>query len=173
MNCILKQKTSPLNLAFFQPETFARIKWLLEVSKFLLESPKPEAYWLTNTDIAKLISEAKTFNETSIWIKNTRINLMDRYNPSLYTLVLNRSTEITQQLEALSKMLPAVVLEEGEFLQKREKLLAFVKTTQLTARKWSENAHALAPMLGLDVEGLTIKQLKELSRIAQLVFADR
>ncbi|MGZ4850085.1 MAG: AAA domain-containing protein, partial [Candidatus Bathyarchaeia archaeon] len=168
----LEAENFSAKLGVFPAETFARIKWLLEVSKFLLESPGPEAYWLTNTDIPKLISEAKTFNETSIWIKNTRINLMDRYNPSLYTLVLNRSTEITQQLEALSKMLPAVVLEEGEFLQKREKLLAFVKTTQLTARKWSENAHALALMLGLDVEGLTIKQLKELSRIAQLVFAD-
>ena len=42
-------------LGVFPPETFARIKWLLEVSKFLYESPKPEAYWLTNPDIEKLL----------------------------------------------------------------------------------------------------------------------
>ena len=66
-------------------------------------------------------------------------------------------------------MLPAVGLEEGEFLQKREKLLAFVKNTQLASRKWRETSQALAPMLGLDSDGLTIKQLKELSRMALLV----
>jgi hypothetical protein len=32
----------------FPPENFARIQWLLDVSKFLSESPKPESYWLTN-----------------------------------------------------------------------------------------------------------------------------
>ena len=69
-------------------------------------------------------------------------------------------------------MLPAVGLEEGEFLQKREKLLAFVKNTQLASRKWRENSQALAPLLGLDSDGLTIKQLKELSRMALLCFAE-
>jgi very-short-patch-repair endonuclease len=159
-------------LGVFPPETFARIKWLLEVSKFLYESPKPEAYWLTNPDIEKLIGEAKTYNDTCVWIKNTRASLNERYNPSLFNLVLNRSAEIKQALEALGKMLPAVELEEGEFLQKREKLLAFVKNTQLASRKWRENFQALAPLLGLDSDGLTIKQLKELSRMALLCFAE-
>ena len=83
-------------LGVFPPETFARIKWLLEVSKFLYESPKPEAHWLTNPDIDKLLSEAKTYNDTCVWIKNTRASLMERYNPSLFTLVLNRSAEMKQ-----------------------------------------------------------------------------
>ncbi len=56
-------------LGVFPPETFAKMRWLLEVSKFLYESPKPEAYWLTTPDIAKLVSEAKAYDETSIWIK--------------------------------------------------------------------------------------------------------
>ncbi|MGD0407277.1 MAG: hypothetical protein ABSB10_11585, partial [Candidatus Bathyarchaeia archaeon] len=159
-------------LGVFPPETFARIKWLIEVSKFLYESPKPEAYWLTNPDIDKLVSEAKTYHDTSIWIQNTRASLMERYNPSLFNLVLHRSAEMKQALEALSKMLPAVGLEEGEFLQKREKLLAFIKNTQLTAKKWRENSQALAPLLGLDSDGLTVKQIKELSRIALLCFAE-
>ena len=159
-------------LGVFPPETFARIKWLIEVSKFLYESPKPEAYWLTNLDIDKLVSEAKTYHDTGIWIQNTRASLMERYNPSLFNLFLNRSAEMKQALEALSKMLPAVGLEEGEFLQKREKLLAFIKNTQLTAKKWRENSQALAPLLGLDSDGLTVKQIKELSRIALLCFAE-
>ena len=159
-------------LGVFPPESFARITWLLEVSKFLYESPKPEADWLTNSDIEKLISEAKTYNDTCVWIKNTRTSLNERYNPSLFDLVLNRSAEIKQSLEALGKMLPAVELEEGEFLQKQEKLLAFVKNTQLASRKWRETSQALAPLLGLDSDGLTVKQLKELSRMALLCFAE-
>jgi len=159
-------------LGVFPPETFARIKWLIEVSKFLYESPKPEAYWLTNPDIDKLINEAKTYHDTSIWIKETRASLMERYNQSLFNLVLNRSAEIKQALEALSKMLPAVGLEEGEFLQKREKLLAFIRNTQSASRKWRETSQALAQMLGLDSDGLTVKQIKELSRMALLCFAE-
>ena len=101
-----------------------------------------------------------------------RTSLMERYNPSLFNLVLNRSAEIKQALDALGLMLPAVGLEEGEFLQKREKLLAFVKTTQAATRKWREASQALVPMLGLDGNGLTIKQIKESSRMAMLCFAE-
>jgi hypothetical protein len=144
----------------------------LEVSQFLYESPKPEAYWLTNPDVEKLYSEAKNYNETSLWIKNTRAGLMERYNPSLFTLALHRSAEIKQRLDALSKMLPGVGLEEGEFLQKHEKLLDFIKSTQLSSKKWRETSQALAPILGLNSDGLTIKQIKELSRMALLCFAD-
>jgi very-short-patch-repair endonuclease len=159
-------------LGVFPPETFARIIWLLEVSKFLYESPKPESYWLTNPNVEKVLVEAKTYNDTALWIRSTRAILNERYNQTLFNLVLNRSEEINQQIEVLSKMLPAVRLEEGDFLQKREKLLAFIRNTRLTSRKWRENAQALATLLGLDAAGLTIKQLKELSRMAMLVFAE-
>ena len=154
------------------PDTFAKIKWLLQISQFLYESPKPEAYWLTNPDLEKLYLEAKNYNETSVWIKNTRASLNERYNPSLFTLVLNRSAEIKQQLDTLKEMLPAVELEEGEFLQKREKLLAFIKNTQLASRKWRETSQALVRLLGLDGDGLTVKQIKELSQMALLCFAE-
>ena len=159
-------------LGVFPPETFAKIKWLLQVSQFLYESPKPEAYWLTNPDLEKLYLEAKNYNETSVWIKNTRAILNERYNPSLFTLVLNRSAEIKQQLDTLKEMLQAVELEEGEFFQKREKLLAFIKNTQLASRKWRETSQALVPLLGLDGDGLTVKQIKELSQMALLCFAE-
>ena len=159
-------------LGVFPPETFARIQWLLEVSKLLFESPKPEAYWLTNPGIDKLLSEAKTYLDTSIWIKNTRINLMERYNPTLFTLVLNRSAEMQQAVSTLGKMLPAVNLEEGELLAKREKLLAYVRSTQLASHKWRETSQALTQLLGLDGGDLTVTQLKQLSRMALLCFAD-
>lgn len=159
-------------LGVFPPESLMRIKWLIEVSKLLSESPKPEAAWLTNLDVQKLVDEAKAYHETSIWIKDTRISLMERYNPSLFNLPLNRSTEMKLSLDALSKLFPSVGLEEGEFLQKREKLLAFIRSTQLDAKKWRETSQALAPMLGLDSEGLTIQHLKGLSQMAILIFAE-
>ncbi|MGD0644841.1 MAG: DUF3320 domain-containing protein [Candidatus Bathyarchaeia archaeon] len=159
-------------LGVFPLETFERIKWLIEVSKFLYESPKPEAHWLTNADIDKLISEGKAYNETCIWIMNTRASLMERYNSSLLSLVLNRSIEIMLRLEALSKMFPAVELEEGEFLQKREKLLAFARNTYLASKKWRENSQSLAPLLGIDSAGVTVEQIKDLSRMALLCFAE-
>ena len=97
---------------------------------------------------------------------------MERYKPSLFDLVLNRSMEIKQHLDLLDKMFPDVDLAAGEFLQKREKFLVFLKNTQVTLRKWRETSQALTPMLGLDNDGLTIKKLKELSRLAILCFAE-
>jgi superfamily I DNA and/or RNA helicase len=159
-------------LGVLPPETFMRINWLIELSKLLFESPKPEAHWLTNSDIDKLVNEAKTYYETSIWIKNTRNNLMERYNSNLFDLVLNRSAETKEALRTLGKSLPGVELEESELLKKREKLLVFIKSTQIAARKWRETSRTLAQILGLDNDGLTIEQMKELSRIALLCFAE-
>ncbi len=158
-------------LGVFPPETFAKIQWLLKVSQFLFESPKPEAYWLMNTDIDKLLSEAKNYSETAVWIRDTRASLNERYTPSLFSLALNKSAQIKIELESLSEMLPTVELQENEFLQKREKFLAFIRNTQLLLRKWRENSKALAQTLGIDSNDFTLNQLKELSRIALLCFA--
>ncbi len=159
-------------LGVFPPETFARIQWLLDISRLLSESPKPEAYWLTNPDLEKLLNEAKNYLETSIWIKNTRTNLLERYHSTLFALTLNRSAEMQQAVAAVGTMLPAVNVESGELLAKREKLLAYIRSTQLAARKWRETYQALAPLLGLDPADLTVTQLKQLSRMAMLCFAD-
>ncbi|MCL4429864.1 MAG: AAA domain-containing protein, partial [Chloroflexi bacterium] len=159
-------------LGVFPPETFARIAWLLGVSKLLFESPKPEAYWLTNPTLDKILSEAKAYLDTSIWIKQTRADLMERYQPTLFALFLNRSAEMQQAVSAVSKMLPAVNVEESELLAKREKILAYTKNTQLACRKWRETSGALAQLLGLDGGDMTVTQLKQLSRMAMLCFAD-
>ena len=159
-------------LGVFPPETFARINWLLEVSKLLTQSPKPEAYWLTNPELDKLVAEAKTYYDTANWIKETRADLAVRYQPTLFNLVLNRSAEMQQALALVGTMLPGVALEEGELLAKREKFSAFIKNTQVAARKWRETSQSLAPLLGLDSEGLTITQIKQLSRMALLCFAE-
>jgi hypothetical protein len=154
------------------PKTFARIQWLLNVSKLLFESPKPEAYWLTNPALDKLVDEAKAYLETSIWIKNTRLSLMERYNPSLFEIVLNRSSEVQQAVSSLCKLFPAVNLEESDLLAKREKLLAYVRNTELASHKWRETSQSLAQLLGLDGVDLTVTHLKQLSRMAVLCFVD-
>jgi very-short-patch-repair endonuclease len=159
-------------LGMFPPENFERIKWLIEASKLLFESPKPEAYWLTNPHLDKLIAQAKAYLDTSIWIKNTRQSLMERYNPTLFDLVLTRSTEMQQEIAALGQMLPGVNVEDGELLQKRVRFLAFIKGTQAVVRKWRETSQALSPLLGLEGSDLTVKQLRQLSRMALLCFAE-
>ena len=159
-------------LGVFPPETFARIQWLLDVSRLLFESPKPESNWLTNTNLDKLVNEAQNYLQTSIWIKSTRAKLMERYQQSLFALDLNRSADLQQAVSALGNLLPANNVEEGELLGKREKFLAFSRNTQLASRKWRETSQVLAQLLGLDGGNLTVTQLKSLSRIALLCFAD-
>ena len=90
-------------LGVFPPETFARIQWLLDVSNLLFESPKPEQFWMTNHALDKLLAEAKAYLETSLWIKQTRADLMERYNPALFDLALSRSQEMQQAITTLGK----------------------------------------------------------------------
>ena len=169
---LLEAEDFSARLGVFPPDTFERIQWLLDVSKFLSESLQPEAYWLTNSNLDELVNEAKNYLETSIWIKNTRANLLERYQPSLFTLALNRSAEVQLVVEAIGKLLPAVNVDTGNLLTKCEKLLSYLRSTQLAARKWRETSQALAQLLGLDAVDLTVTQLKQLSRMAMLCFAD-
>ena len=97
---------------------------------------------------------------------------MDRYQPALFNLTINRSAEMRQAVSVLSKMLPAVNLDEGELLAKREKFLAHLRSTELVLHKWSEISQSLASLLGLDGGDLTVTQLMQLSRMALLCFAD-
>jgi hypothetical protein len=169
----LKLETESLSakIGVYPPETFSKISWLLDVTKLLSESPEPESHWLTNPNLEKVLIEAKNYRDICHWIITTRTNLMERYDPSLFTLSLNKAIEIYESLSALKKVLPTINLEESDLLAKREKFSSFVKNTQISARKWRETSQALAALLGLDNYEITIQKLRQLSRMALLVFA--
>ena len=159
-------------LGLSPPVNLEKVNWLIGISKFLYESPKPEANWLTNKGIDKLIAEAKGHHETCEWIKSTRRNLMERYNPTLFNLAFNRSTELKQGLALVSKLLPYVDVQESELLAKGEKLLAHTKSTQTLAKKWLGNSKALAEIFGLTTDTLTLQNARQLSRIAAFCFSE-
>jgi hypothetical protein len=83
------------------PETFSKIDWLLDVIRLLSESPRPESYWLTNPDLEKVLTEAKTYNDTFNWIKSTRASLMERYKSNFFDLPLDKSAELQHSLTGL------------------------------------------------------------------------
>jgi hypothetical protein len=168
----LENEDFSAKIGVFPPESFARIQWLLDVSSLLFESPKPEVFWMTNPALSNLLAEANMYLETTNWIKATRVSLSERYNPALYDLALTRSQEVQLAVNAAVKAMGTLNLEEGDFIAKREKLLTFIKNLELTAKKWRETAQALAPTLGLDYGDLTVTQLKQLSRMALLCFAE-
>jgi hypothetical protein len=71
----LETKDFSAKLGIFLPESFARISWLIEVSKLLLESMKPEAHWLTNPEIDELVPDYHAFGMEE---RESRAFLMDR-----------------------------------------------------------------------------------------------
>ena len=161
-----------VKLGVSPPENFAMAKWLLNISKFLYESSKPEAFWLTNPHIESLYDEAKNYQDTSTWITNTRASLNQKYDPSLFDLPLDKSTKIQHQLTELSKVLPSIKLEDSSFLTEHEELLAFIRNLQIAERRWSEVSQALAQLLGFEGGGLTIEHLQALSQLALSCFAE-
>jgi len=160
-------------IGVFPPESFTRIQWLLDVSKLLFESPRPEVHWLTNPALDKLLTEAKAYLEITNWIKMTRADLMQRYTPALFEAELTRSQEIEQATNNFAQVIGTADLHENGLLAKRDAFLVYLKNTETVFKKWRETSHSLTQMLGLDNNGLTLIQLKHLARIAQLCFADK
>jgi hypothetical protein len=154
------------------PSTFDQVKWLIEISSLLLESPKPEASWVTYPDLDQLISEAKTHLTTSEWCKVTRSRLLERYTLVFFSLVLNRSAELKKVLSTINKLILHSRIEESELLGKREKLLAFATNTQILSEKWNEKTRQLAQILGVSPEIFTPDRVRQLSRIALLCFSE-
>jgi very-short-patch-repair endonuclease len=154
------------------PASLERVKWVISIAKMLYESPKPEAQWLTTREVDTLITEAKSYNETCQWIKTTRKSLLDRYNPTLFNLAFDQSNELKKNLLILEKLFPTVDLQEAEFLGKQEKLLTYIKATQQAAKKWRENATALAEIFGLPTDNLTLQNARQLSKMALYCFTE-
>lgn len=151
------------------PALLENVNWLISLGQFLLESPMPEADWLTK-DPDKLAEEAKNLQLSYEWIKDTQARLLKTYNPTLFSLSLNQSKELQQAFSTLNKSLPIEGLEESDLLVKREKLLAHLKSTQVFLRKCSETSQTLLQIFGLTLENLTIEKAKQLSKIAALCF---
>ncbi|MEM3880418.1 MAG: DUF3320 domain-containing protein [Candidatus Bathyarchaeia archaeon] len=154
------------------PITFDEIKWLIEISNLLLESPKPEASWVLHPNLDQLISEAETYSSMAAWCKATRNRLLEHYNPDLFNLPINRSEELEEALLAINNLLLHSNIEESALLKKLEKLLDFAKQTITLSEKWKEKAQQLALLFGLPAENLTLAQIRQLSRIALLCFAE-
>jgi hypothetical protein len=154
------------------PPTFDQVKWLIEIGNLLLESPKPEASWVTHPDLDQLISEAKAHLDTAEWCKATRNRLLERYTPAFFSLTLGKSSEFEEALSAIDKLILHSNIEESELLKKREKLLDFTKNTQVLSAKWNEKSRQLAQMLGLSTENLAAEGVSQLSRIALLCFLE-
>lgn len=153
-------------------ESLDRVKWLINVSRLLYESPRPEAPWLTNRNVDTLIAEAKEHHEACQWAKATRKSLLNRYTHSLFNLAFDRSDELKKNLLALEKLFPGTNLQESEFLAKQEKLLAYIRSTYQAVKKWRENAQALSDLLGLSIDNLNLQNIIHLSKLALFCFTE-
>ncbi|MCX8153253.1 MAG: DUF4011 domain-containing protein [Candidatus Bathyarchaeota archaeon] len=159
-------------LSLNAPTTLNEIKWLISISNLLLESPKPEASWVTHPNIDQLISEAETYHSMTDWYRATRNRLLENYNPDLFNLPLSKSEELEKVLLAINGLLSHSNIEESALLKKREKLLDFAKQTIVLSEKWKEKAQQLAALLGLSTQNLTFTRIRQLSFIALLCFSD-
>jgi hypothetical protein len=104
------------------PETIAKVDWLTELSRLLMESPKPEPNWVTHLDIYELIREAKAHQALFEWRKAERNRLLNTYTESIFYLNINKSNEIDQTLTAAKPLLVQASVEDGDLLKNSNSL---------------------------------------------------
>jgi very-short-patch-repair endonuclease len=154
------------------PETFAQVDWLMELSRLLMESPKPEPNWLTHPDIYELTQEAQAHQELFEWRQAQRTRLLESYKESLFNLSLNKSAEIEQALTSIRTLLVPASIEDGDLLKKQEPLAKLLTSSRELTEKWAGYAKDLAQQLGLSWENLTTERVAHLSRLAVLCFSE-
>ncbi len=160
------------NLGLDAPATFARVNWLIEISRLLKESPKPEAHWVRHPDIYELTEKVKAHQSLFGLRQAMRNRLMEGYNEGIYHLNLNKSTEITQALTSARTQINRSSLGEDELLRNQKKLEEFVRNIPELADKWTKYAKELGKTFGLPAEDMTIERVEQLFRIALLCFSE-
>ena len=153
------------------PNRLTQVDWLIEIGKLLTESPKPEALWITHPNIYTLIQEAKALQDMFHWRQTTRTRLLTSYEESFFSLDPNKSIEIEQALNALTQSINPSSIEEGELLQKRERLSKFLSLTDGLLDKWTKFCKELIRQFNLPTNSLTVERVRNLSRITQLCSA--
>ena len=159
-------------LGLTSPVSFERVKWLLNIGRFLYESPAPEVQWLTGKDVDTLITEAMGYNEICQWVKSTRKSLLERYTFSFFNLAFDRSIELKKNLLILEKLFPGINLQESEFLSNQEAFLGYVRSAQQAVRKWRESAQLIADFFGLSINSLNLQTVTQLSKMALYCFTE-
>ncbi len=154
------------------PPTLDKISWLIGVSNLLTESPRPEAHWVTNPKVDQLISEANTYYGVIQECQTNRNKLLERYNNSFFTLMLDASAELEHALSTMDTIIVASSIKDGELLRKRETLLTLARNTPITSHKWAAKCQILTNLFGLPNENLTPERVAQLGRIAALCFAE-
>lgn len=154
------------------PSTIEKINWLLGINKLLLESVGPEISWVMNPKIDQLISEATNYREIINQCQSGRNQLLQYYNNSFFSLILNISSELEQLLSTLENLVIPTCIKEGDLLKKRESLLNLAKNTPARIIKWKSICQELTTAFGLPNEDLCPERVTQLARIATFCFSE-
>ena len=168
----IEASTYAQQLGLETPPTLERINWMISLSNLLLESPRPEANWVTDSKIDQIISEANNYRATIKECQLIRSQLMELYDESLFKILLNISNELEQALSAMDNLIVSSSIKEGELLVKRESLLILVKETPITNTKWIQRTLELNQFFGFTNENITPERVKQLARLASLCFSE-
>ncbi len=165
----LKLETSEFakKLGLPPPDTTDKINWLIEVSHLLTESPKPEKSWIMHPDVYELINEAMVHQNMFELRQATRTSLLEQYNDSIFTLNLDKSAEIEQELIPIRQLILPTAAEEGALLREQKQLSKFTTNIPEITNKWIVLAKELSQEFGLQTENLTVEHIEHLSRLAR------
>lgn len=159
-------------LGLTEPPTLDRIKWLIEISQRLLESPQPETAWVLSPNVGQLILDAEMYKNNSEWCSKTRAGLLQRYDQSVFNLSLDTSSDIEDRLSSISKLITHPNIAESSLLKKRADFVDYVKRSSDWLEVWNDKSQQLAQILGLSAENLTPEKIRLLSRIGLYCFSD-
>jgi len=158
-------------LGLKKPSTFEQLKWLIKIGEIARESPGPEIEWVKSSEIEQLIREARKYMETCTWCREARKSLLERYHTSLFEIPLDRSVEIKGLISNLLNLIKNIELERSDLLKKRDELLSFVSDTQRLISEWIDASKKISKILGVPIDNINIRRLKELAKIALLCFS--
>ncbi|MHA1280559.1 MAG: DEAD/DEAH box helicase, partial [Candidatus Helarchaeota archaeon] len=79
--------------------------------------------------------------------------------------------EIKGLISNLLNLIKNIELERSDLLKKRDELLSFVSDTQRLISEWIDASKKISKILGVPIDNINIRRLKELAKIALLCFS--
>lgn len=126
-------------LALPDPLNILETEKLLEVSTLVLVSPKPEVNWVLAKNLSEICEQTTKYEKLCSEYFRNRDELGTLYKEVFFDLEINLWKEVKATWANIKALLPFIDENEIFFLENRQKLSSFLKTTCLFTKEVKNN----------------------------------
>lgn len=155
-------------LGFLSPSNLSDTDWLLKMTQLLTRCPGIERNWILNgSSLNELEVNTKRCRALSQKHAENRQILESLYTSEFFALPNDLKSDLRTSLDALSSRARRSLVDDTGFVASRNLFVDTVRDFSNRIGNWTKDGASILQLLGLQ-DGLTIKRIRQMARIAQI-----